>query len=162
MKQLQSAAQRLRESIQTMAQQPAGDRRTTAIKEAQQALYDTNQAMIQLPPELRSEPKAGTGKTSSAPATGSVGSSGPSEAQYGRAMEKLQKKDLDMIIANLVGVNLGFDHDDNSAVVLWRGGREEIGQTSKAELARRVIALIAERYRAAAGTATPLRQPRAS
>jgi hypothetical protein len=47
---LQKAAQRLRESVQAMAQEPPGDRRNEAIKAAHQALYDTNQAMIQLPP----------------------------------------------------------------------------------------------------------------
>jgi sporulation protein YlmC with PRC-barrel domain len=91
MKRLQSSAQKLRESIQAMAQQPAGERRNQAIKEAQQALYDTNQAMIQLPPELRSEPKPQTGKTGSSAATGSTGSAAASQAEYGPTMEKLQK-----------------------------------------------------------------------
>jgi sporulation protein YlmC with PRC-barrel domain len=49
MKRLQDAAQKLREAIQAMAQQPAGDRRNQAIKEAHQALNETNQAMVQLP-----------------------------------------------------------------------------------------------------------------
>jgi sporulation protein YlmC with PRC-barrel domain len=91
MQRLQTAAQKLRESIQAMAQQPAGERRNQAMKEAQQALYDTNQAMIQLPPELRSEPKPQTGTTASSAATGSTGSPGASQTEYGRTMDKLQK-----------------------------------------------------------------------
>jgi phosphopantothenoylcysteine decarboxylase/phosphopantothenate--cysteine ligase len=91
-----------------------------------------------------------------------VGFAAETEKLEAHALEKLQKKDLDMIVANLVGVNLGFDRDDNSAIVLWRGGREEIAQTSKTELARRIIALIAERYRAAAGTPATIARPRAS
>jgi len=67
-----------------------------------------------------------------------------------------------MVVANLVGTNLGFDRDDNGAVVLWPGGRREIARTSKADLARQIVALLAERYRAAAGTPTPIRRPRAS
>lgn len=50
---LQSAAQRLRESIQTMASEPAGDRRNMAIAATHAALRDTEQAMISLPPDLR-------------------------------------------------------------------------------------------------------------
>lgn len=51
------AAQRLREAVQAMAQQPAGAERNAAILQANQALFDTQQAMLQLPPDLR------TGKT---------------------------------------------------------------------------------------------------
>ena len=52
MKRLQDSAQRLRESIQAMAQHSPGADRDKAIKDAQQALYDTNEAMIQLPPDM--------------------------------------------------------------------------------------------------------------
>jgi PRC-barrel domain len=53
MDRLFQAAQRLRESIQAMAQQPPGERRNQAIAQAREALLGTQQAMIQLPPELR-------------------------------------------------------------------------------------------------------------
>jgi hypothetical protein len=56
MARLQEAAQRLRESIQAMAQQPPGPGRDKAIEQAHQALYDTQSAMIQLPSELRTGP----------------------------------------------------------------------------------------------------------
>ena len=55
MEHLLQAAQKYRESIQAMAQMRVGPDRDYAIRQAQQALYDTHQAMIQLPPELRSE-----------------------------------------------------------------------------------------------------------
>jgi hypothetical protein len=80
-----------------MAQQPPGERRNQAIKEAHQALYDTNQAMIQLPPQMRSKDppsadKGATGKTGSSGAGGTAGtSSSMSDAEYSRSMEKLQK-----------------------------------------------------------------------
>jgi exonuclease VII small subunit len=57
MARLQEAAQRLREAVQAMAQQPAGAGRNAAVLQANQALFDTQQAMLQLPPDLR------TGKT---------------------------------------------------------------------------------------------------
>jgi hypothetical protein len=93
MERLQTAAQRLREAIQSMAQEPAGPRRNEAIKQAQQALYDTNQAMIQLPPDMRIESSSSVGTTSSAGASGTVGSVvyPTSDAEYSKAMEKLQQ-----------------------------------------------------------------------
>jgi phosphopantothenoylcysteine decarboxylase/phosphopantothenate--cysteine ligase len=57
-----------------------------------------------------------------------------------------------MIAANRVGDALAFDRDDNSLLVLWTGGREEIPTCGKPELARRLVALIA-RVRAANGRA---------
>lgn len=53
MERLFQAAQRLRESVQAMAQQPAGERRNQAIAQAREALLSTHQAMVQLPPDLR-------------------------------------------------------------------------------------------------------------
>lgn len=65
------------------------------------------------------------------------------------AMDKLQRKQLDMIVANLVGANLCFDADDNEVVVLWDGGREALPRNSKPVLARQLVEVIASRYRAA-------------
>lgn len=50
---LQQAAQKLREAVQAMAQQPAGERRNAAADEAREAILETQRAMIDLPPELR-------------------------------------------------------------------------------------------------------------
>ena len=76
------------------------------------------------------------------------------------AQGKLQNKKLDMIVANLVGSGLGFDRDDNSAVVLWHGGRQELACKPKTELAAELVELISEHYRAQRATApTPLRRP---
>jgi hypothetical protein len=52
MARLQEAAQRLREGIQQIAQHPVGERRNGAISQAHKALFDVQQAMIHLPPEL--------------------------------------------------------------------------------------------------------------
>jgi hypothetical protein len=53
MTELSDAAQRLRESIQEIARHAPGKERDAAIRSAHQALFDTQQAIIQLPPELR-------------------------------------------------------------------------------------------------------------
>jgi phosphopantothenoylcysteine decarboxylase/phosphopantothenate--cysteine ligase len=78
------------------------------------------------------------------------------------ARAKLEGKSLDMIVANLVGANLGFDCDQNSALVLWGDGKQSLPEMSKAELAQRIVALIATRYLAVTKAPTPLRQPTAS
>ena len=63
---------------------------------------------------------------------------------YARA--KLLAKNLDLIAANEVGHAKAFDCDDNSLLVLWRGGRVELPVASKRELARALTGLIVERY----------------
>jgi len=65
------------------------------------------------------------------------------------AADKLKRKQLNMIVANLVGNKLCFDADDNEVVVLWEGGKQPLPKLAKRELARRLIDVIAARYRAA-------------
>lgn len=68
------------------------------------------------------------------------------------AREKLEKKRIDMIAANRVGPDCGFDRETNALTVFWPGGGERaLGEGGKALLARRLIELVAERYRARAG-----------
>ena len=59
MERLFQAAQRLREAVQAMAQQPAGERRNQAMAGAREALLQVQQAMVQLPPELRTQQNYG-------------------------------------------------------------------------------------------------------
>lgn len=58
---------------------------------------------------------------------------------------KLKRKKLDMIAANRVGDGIAFDCEDNALTVLWPGGKVEIARGPKFEVARSLIALIAER-----------------
>jgi len=63
------------------------------------------------------------------------------------ARTKMQAKGLDMIAANHVGGDeTGFDDRDNALTVLWPGGRHELPRAAKPELARSLLALIAERF----------------
>jgi phosphopantothenoylcysteine decarboxylase/phosphopantothenate--cysteine ligase len=62
-----------------------------------------------------------------------------------------------MIVANRVGGDCGFDHDDNAATVLWNDGKRVFPTSSKVELARNLIELIAEHFYAERDSAT---QPR--
>jgi phosphopantothenoylcysteine decarboxylase/phosphopantothenate--cysteine ligase len=74
---------------------------------------------------------------------------------YARA--KLEKKKLDMIVANRVGSDCGFDADDNRVNVIWADGEQRFPEARKSELARDLVELIARRFYAARGTDT---QPR--
>jgi len=65
------------------------------------------------------------------------------------ARAKLTSKGVDMMAANRVGPDCGFDQDTNALTVIWRDGEQTLEHAPKAVLARRLVALIAERYRAA-------------
>ncbi len=72
--------------------------------------------------------------------------------QYARA--KLEKKKLDMIVANQVGHDQGFDRDDNTLTALWQDGSQPFATASKTELARDLVELVAQRFYAARGADT--------
>jgi phosphopantothenoylcysteine decarboxylase / phosphopantothenate---cysteine ligase len=76
-------------------------------------------------------------------------------AKYAR--EKLEKKRVDMIAANQVGRDCGFDRETNALTVFWPGGEVALGEGSKPVLARQLVELIAERYRAARDQTRPRR-----
>ncbi len=73
-----------------------------------------------------------------------VGFAAETESVEQNARAKMLKKNLDMIAANEVGHDKAFDCPENELVVLWRGGRRELGRASKETLARQLIALIVE------------------
>jgi hypothetical protein len=50
-----------------------------------------------------------------------------------------------MIAANHVGDGIAFDCDDNALTVLWPGGKVEVQRGPKLDVARELIALIAQR-----------------
>ncbi len=60
------------------------------------------------------------------------------------ARSKMLKKGLDMIVANDVArEDAGFNSDRNAATILWPDGSFEVPLTTKGELARRLIEIIA-------------------
>lgn len=61
------------------------------------------------------------------------------------ALDKMSRKNLNMIVANdVTAPGLGFNSDDNAVTVFWTGGCESIGPDTKANLSRRLILLIAD------------------
>ncbi|HEV7611076.1 MAG TPA: bifunctional phosphopantothenoylcysteine decarboxylase/phosphopantothenate--cysteine ligase CoaBC [Steroidobacteraceae bacterium] len=74
------------------------------------------------------------------------------------ARGKLKRKKLDMIAANRVGDGIAFDCDDNALTVIWPGGKVEVARGPKIDVARQLIALIAQRLPPPDGS--PRRGPR--
>ncbi len=68
------------------------------------------------------------------------------------ARGKLERKQLDMIVANDVSdTAIGFNSDQNAVTVFWQQGSCALAQASKSTIARELIALIAQRMEAADG-----------
>ncbi|NQV86386.1 MAG: bifunctional phosphopantothenoylcysteine decarboxylase/phosphopantothenate--cysteine ligase CoaBC [Woeseiaceae bacterium] len=86
-----------------------------------------------------------------------IGFAAETENVIDYARSKLEKKKLDMIVANRVGGDCGFDYDDNEATALWRGGEQSFPISSKVDLARNLIELAARHFYAVRGSET---QPR--
>jgi phosphopantothenoylcysteine decarboxylase/phosphopantothenate--cysteine ligase len=74
-----------------------------------------------------------------------VGFAAETEKLESHAREKLTKKGLDLLAANLVGKGKGFDVDDNALTLYWKGGKQELHNAPKLDLARQLIQVIAER-----------------
>ena len=77
-----------------------------------------------------------------------VGFAAETERLEEYARQKLEGKQLDMIVANQVGAKLGFDEDHNSVLILWRDGQESLCRMAKCDLARRIVATVAARFAA--------------
>ena len=81
-----------------------------------------------------------------------VGFAAETHELAGYAQEKLRRKGIDMIAANDVGGGRGFEVANNALHVYWRGGDAALPEMPKTELARLLVARIAERYLAGIGT----------
>ena len=84
-----------------------------------------------------------------------VGFAAETENVRDYARGKLKNKNLDMIVANRVGDDCGFDYDDITVDVLWPKGEKVFPMTAKTELAHALIELIAERFELVRGGDAP-------
>jgi phosphopantothenoylcysteine decarboxylase/phosphopantothenate--cysteine ligase len=75
-----------------------------------------------------------------------VGFAAESENLMAYAQQKLAHKNLDLIIANnITATGIGFNSDDNAVTVIDRAQQQELTQRSKQQLARDLIAIIAQK-----------------
>lgn len=77
-----------------------------------------------------------------------VGFAAETERLAEHARGKLSRKGLDLIAANWVGDGKAFDTEDNALSVFWAEGEREIAHAPKTAVARKLVALIAERLAA--------------
>jgi phosphopantothenoylcysteine decarboxylase/phosphopantothenate--cysteine ligase len=63
------------------------------------------------------------------------------------ALDKLQRKGMDMIAANDVSrADQGFNADQNALTVFWADGQQDLPLASKQQVAQQLISLIIKRY----------------
>ena len=78
-----------------------------------------------------------------------VGFAAETENLLDNARIKLQNKKLDMIAANWVGERAGgagFNSDENALQLIWADGERSLPRSTKTELARCLLGVIAERF----------------
>ncbi len=86
------------------------------------------------------------------PAPFTVGFAAETDNVEQQARQKLESKNLDLIAANRVGPDLGFESDENSLLLIDRENVTNLPTQPKQKLARALIHHIATRYHARSGT----------
>jgi len=77
--------------------------------------------------------------------TYTVGFAAESNNLLNYARDKLQRKGLDMIVANDISdQSIGFNSEDNAVTVLWRDGQQFLKRANKGAIARQIVHLIAQ------------------
>lgn len=75
-----------------------------------------------------------------------VGFAAETEKLLQNAESKRLRKGMDMVAANLVGKQLGFDAEENALHLLWEGGELRLDRMGKETLAVELVNVIGERY----------------
>lgn len=75
-----------------------------------------------------------------------VGFAAETENVIAQAKDKLQRKRMDMIVANKVGEGKGMGSDENAVTVINKEQQIELPALPKRKLARQLISLIAKQY----------------
>lgn len=98
--------------------------------------------------ELVKNPDIVSAVAAASPRPFTVGFSAETENVAANARDKLQRKGLDLIVANDVSDNsIGFNSEDNAVTLIWTDGEDALAKRSKRQLARDLIAQIARAVR---------------
>ena len=76
----------------------------------------------------------------------SVGFAAETENLIKNAQSKLDRKKLDMIVANQVGEGKAFDKDTNQIEIIWKDGQISIPEQAKTTIAKELMQIITERF----------------
>ena len=94
--------------------------------------------------ELTRNPDIVASVSASDPRPFTVGFAAETNDVVAYAKGKMERKGLDMIVANDVsGSETGFNSDDNEVIVVWPGGEELLERAGKPTIARQIIARVA-------------------
>lgn len=97
--------------------------------------------------ELVKNPDIVSSVAAASPNLFTVGFAAETENLIANAKSKLERKNLDLVIANdVANTDIGFDSDENAVVLIWPDTEETIEQCSKTHLARILIERIASRF----------------
>lgn len=109
---------------------------------AKQKMKKSGQDVITI--ELVKNPDIVSAVAAATPRPFTVGFSAETQHLNEHARSKLQRKNLDLIVANDVSdSSIGFNSEDNAATLIWPGGEEALAKRSKRQLARDLIEHIA-------------------
>jgi phosphopantothenoylcysteine decarboxylase/phosphopantothenate--cysteine ligase len=109
---------------------------------AEQKIKKTGQDTMSI--ELVKNPDIVTAVANSDSRPFTVGFAAETQDVVGYARDKLQRKNLDVVIANDVSrSDIGFNSADNAVTVVWPEREDELKLQSKTQLARELIAKIA-------------------
>ncbi len=76
----------------------------------------------------------------------SVGFAAETEHLIKHAQDKMKRKKLDIIVANSVGKNKGFEQDTNQLEILWKDGHISLPEKDKTILAIELMDIITEKF----------------
>jgi len=76
----------------------------------------------------------------------SVGFAAETEDLIKHAKGKLERKKLDMIVANPVGMNQGFEQDTNQVEIIWKDGQVSLPEKNKTELAVEIMDIVSQQF----------------
>ncbi|WP_439135420.1 bifunctional phosphopantothenoylcysteine decarboxylase/phosphopantothenate--cysteine ligase CoaBC [Pseudomaricurvus sp.] len=111
---------------------------------AEQKIKKTGQDTMTI--EMVKNPDIVTAVAASQPRPMTVGFAAETQDVVGYARGKLERKNLDVVIANDVSqAGIGFNSDDNAVTIVWPGSEESLSQRSKAQLARELIERLADK-----------------
>lgn len=115
------------------------------LKTAKQKIKKTDEQVIVL--ELTKNPDIIATIARCQPKPFTVGFAAETQNIQAYASEKMQRKGLDMVIANDVSdPSIGFNSDDNAVVLISKTGQKAFEKTAKKSLALKLIAEVAEQY----------------
>lgn len=114
---------------------------------AEQKIKKTGQDTMTI--EMVKNPDIVTAVAAHQPRPMTVGFAAETQDVVSYARGKLERKNLDVVIANDVSqAGIGFNSDDNAVTIVWPGSEENLSQRSKSQLARELIERLAEKLNA--------------